>query len=56
MDLLETYHWPGNVRQLENVIERAVALEAGTVIQEGSLPPEIRKGSGRNGELSVRLP
>jgi transcriptional regulator with PAS, ATPase and Fis domain len=26
MQLLESYHWPGNIRELENVIERAVTL------------------------------
>jgi two-component system, NtrC family, response regulator PilR len=35
---LEAAEWPGNVRQLENVIERAVALERGTLIQLSSLP------------------
>jgi DNA-binding NtrC family response regulator len=29
---LADYHWPGNVRQLENVVERAVALTSGPVI------------------------
>jgi two-component system response regulator PilR (NtrC family) len=38
---LEEFGWPGNVRQLENVIERAVALERTTVIQAGSLPLEV---------------
>ena len=28
--MLIDYHWPGNVRQLENTIERAVALSSGT--------------------------
>jgi two-component system response regulator PilR (NtrC family) len=37
---LEAGDWPGNVRQLENVIERAVALERGALIQLGSLPAE----------------
>jgi len=37
---LETAEWPGNVRQLENVIERAVALERGPLIQLSSLPSE----------------
>jgi two-component system response regulator PilR (NtrC family) len=37
---LESADWPGNVRQLENVIERAVALERGALIQLGSLPSE----------------
>jgi two-component system response regulator PilR (NtrC family) len=37
---LETADWPGNVRQLENVIERAVALERGPLIQLSSLPSE----------------
>jgi two-component system response regulator PilR (NtrC family) len=35
---LESADWPGNVRQLENVIERAVALERGALIQLSSLP------------------
>jgi two-component system response regulator PilR (NtrC family) len=38
---LEDFNWPGNVRQLENVIERAVALERTTVIQAESLPLEV---------------
>jgi two-component system response regulator PilR (NtrC family) len=38
---LEAYDWPGNVRQLENVIERAVALERSTSIQVQSLPAEV---------------
>jgi two-component system response regulator PilR (NtrC family) len=37
---LEAADWPGNVRQLENVIERAVALERGPLIQLTSLPSE----------------
>jgi transcriptional regulator with PAS, ATPase and Fis domain len=47
---LEAADWPGNVRQLENVIERAVALERGALIQLGSLPSEQGpKGPARNG-------
>ncbi len=56
MEFLEAYSWPGNVRQLENVIERAVALEAGPAIVPDSLPPEVRSGAGRAGGDSVRLP
>ena len=36
------YHWPGNVRQLENTIERAVAFSGGrTQIDVDDLPPEL---------------
>lgn len=41
MDLLLTYHWPGNVIQLENVIERAFALGVEWVIDVEDLPEEI---------------
>jgi two-component system, NtrC family, response regulator AtoC len=34
---LRSYHWPGNVRQLRNVIERAVLLESSRMITVGSL-------------------
>jgi len=43
MRLLMSYGWPGNVRQLENAIERAVALSAGRrEIDVADLPPEIQ--------------
>lgn len=33
MDLLTTYAWPGNIRELENVIERAAILSQGPLLQ-----------------------
>src|SRR5262249_2009772 len=35
MDLLSNYSWPGNIRELQNVIERAVVLCAGSVLRLG---------------------
>jgi two-component system response regulator PilR (NtrC family) len=44
MRTLMAYHWPGNVRQLENAIERAVALSGGrSEIDDSDLPPEVRQ-------------
>jgi DNA-binding NtrC family response regulator len=48
MDFLLSYSWPGNVIQLENVIERAFALGVEWVIQIDHLPSEIRTA----GEIS----
>ncbi len=41
MELLCQYSWPGNIRELENVIERAVALANGPEITAGHLPEYI---------------
>lgn len=38
MERLAGYDWPGNVRQLENVIERALVLAEGEVLDQGDLP------------------
>jgi DNA-binding NtrC family response regulator len=44
MRRLMAYGWPGNVRQLENALERAVALSSGrSQIEFGDLPPEIQE-------------
>ena len=40
-DALLRYHWPGNVRQLQNVIERAVVLTQGQMITRRNLPHEV---------------
>jgi transcriptional regulator with GAF, ATPase, and Fis domain len=39
--LLKAYPWPGNVRQLENVLERAVVIAEGPVITVEELPPDL---------------
>jgi two-component system, NtrC family, response regulator PilR len=46
MQLLERQAWRGNVRELQNAIERAVALEQTEAILPETLPAEIRRGSG----------
>jgi transcriptional regulator with GAF, ATPase, and Fis domain len=43
--LLLGYHWPGNVRQLETVLQRAVLLAHGRVIDYMDLPIEVRFSS-----------
>ncbi|MGD9160466.1 MAG: sigma-54 dependent transcriptional regulator [Desulfobacteraceae bacterium] len=41
MEALVQYPWPGNIRELENLIERAYILETGSVLQPESFPGEI---------------
>jgi len=41
--LFAGYQWPGNIRQLQHVIERAVILSAGSELQVSDLPPELRQ-------------
>ena len=43
MRAMMAYHWPGNVRQLENAVERAVTLSVGRrEIELADLPPEVQ--------------
>lgn len=50
--VLKGYDYPGNVRELENIIERTVALEAGASILPESLPPFVKTTAGRREMVS----
>lgn len=41
MELLLNYRWPGNIRELENAIERACVTTSENVIQPNNLPPDV---------------
>jgi len=47
MDLLKKYDFPGNVRELENIMERTVALESGATVLPESLPQFVNTPTGR---------
>ncbi len=54
IDLLVSYHWPGNVREMENCIERAVILSRGQSIKAHHLPPTLQKKTAKeNRETST---
>ncbi|MFQ5580311.1 MAG: sigma-54-dependent transcriptional regulator, partial [Nitrospiria bacterium] len=46
VDLLSEYLWPGNIRELENMIEQTLALSTGSHIDEEDLPAKIRQEAG----------
>ncbi|MED0681007.1 sigma-54-dependent transcriptional regulator [Aneurinibacillus thermoaerophilus] len=45
LQLLQQYAFPGNIRELQNMIERAIALTGSSCIQKVDLPVEIRKNN-----------
>jgi transcriptional regulator with PAS, ATPase and Fis domain len=49
VDLLRSYGWPGNIRQLRNVIERALLVAEGPELLPEHLPNEVRLGVARPG-------
>ncbi len=53
LDVLERYHWPGNIRELENVVHRSIILAKGPSIDRNDLPPEIVDDSENLPEVST---
>ncbi|MCF6364768.1 MAG: sigma-54 dependent transcriptional regulator [Bacteroidales bacterium] len=49
-DLMIKYNWPGNIRELRNVMERAVILESDNILHEDSLPGEIRENISKDSQ------
>jgi len=57
--LLTDYHYPGNVRQLESAIERAILLSENDTITTEDLPPEMTQGTSLatvDGDTQFKLP
>jgi formate hydrogenlyase transcriptional activator len=49
MEALCDYHWPGNIRELQNVIERAVILSSGPMLKVSASDLRARSASATNG-------
>jgi PAS domain S-box-containing protein len=52
MDVLKAYPWPGNIRELEHVMERAVILSQGTALEPGEWLPKSAAPTG-NGSVAT---
>ncbi|AKT41895.1 sigma-54-dependent transcriptional regulator [Chondromyces crocatus] len=55
LERLTSYEWPGNIRELENVIERAVLFADGQRIRVEDLPEDVRLGRSQTAATGVSL-
>ncbi|MCF8145474.1 MAG: sigma-54 dependent transcriptional regulator [Deltaproteobacteria bacterium] len=52
MDAFRAYEWPGNIREFENLMERAYILESSSVLTPGGFPTELFEPESRSPNLS----
>lgn len=55
LELLRHYRWPGNIRELENLIERCFVIENSSLIQLNSLPESVRHAT-KDSQVAFDLP
>jgi two-component system, NtrC family, response regulator HydG len=55
MQALSAHPWPGNVRQLRNVIERALIVCEGHTVRKSDLPDDFRAAGGADGSF-IKIP
>jgi DNA-binding NtrC family response regulator len=56
IDCLRSYSWPGNIRQLENVIYHAMIITESNSIEKQSLPMELKEQLMQKGEMDSSVP
>lgn len=56
MNRLMQYHWPGNIRELQNLLERAIVLTTGRTIEKIDLPDAVSVAPGDGERISPTLP
>jgi DNA-binding NtrC family response regulator len=52
-DLLSRYDWPGNIRELRNLVERMVVLAHGSVLDVDNIPAQVREKALGGGEIKI---
>jgi DNA-binding NtrC family response regulator len=55
MEILVRWQWPGNIRELENFVERSVILTTGSVLQAPLFELESDAGNGSRGDNLDRI-
>ncbi|MBN1117283.1 MAG: sigma 54-interacting transcriptional regulator [Bacteroidales bacterium] len=55
IDMLMVYHWPGNIRELENCVERACIMSVDGVIRANNLPPTLQTATSSGTEMKGTL-
>jgi DNA-binding NtrC family response regulator len=53
---LTCFNWPGNVRQLENILERILVLSGANIITEEELPEELQRATTNTGNFLINMP
>ena len=52
-DMLSAYGWPGNIRELRNLVERMVVLARGKVLDVSDIPSPVREKASGGGEVKI---
>ncbi len=55
MEALVQYDWPGNIRELKNIVERMIVLSSGDMLTLDQIPEDLLAGSSRNPRAGAAL-
>jgi len=53
LEAFQCYSWPGNIRELENLIERAYILESSSILTPKSIPAELFKNGKKKNKIAA---